>query len=68
MSLLQLRQERSLYSSFGERSLLIKTVCLGVAGSRGTILVPSSLCNWAFTFLFLAGRGLLLSLRSVVRQ
>jgi hypothetical protein len=37
-SFLRLRQERSLYSSCGDRSSLIMTVCFGVAGSRG----PSS--------------------------
>jgi hypothetical protein len=28
------------------RSSLIMTVCLGVAGSRGTVFVPSLLCSW----------------------
>jgi hypothetical protein len=49
-SLLRLRQERSLASSFGERSSLIKMVCLGVAKSRGAVLVPSLLCSCALTF------------------
>jgi hypothetical protein len=68
MSLLRLRKERSLASSFGERSSLIKIVCLGVAGSRGTVLVPSLLYNCALTFLCLVGRGLLLSSCSIVMQ
>jgi hypothetical protein len=67
-SLLRLRQERSLAYSFGRRSSLIKTVCLGVAGSRGTVLVPSLLCNCALTFLFLVVRGMLVSSHSVMRQ
>jgi hypothetical protein len=37
------RQERSFSSSREVRSLLINTVCLGVAGSRGTAFVPSLL-------------------------
>jgi hypothetical protein len=49
-SMLQLRQERSLASSFGRRSSLIKTVCLGVAWSRGTVLVPSLLCSCVLIF------------------
>jgi hypothetical protein len=49
-SLLQLRQERRLASSLGRRSSLIKTVCLGVVGSRGTVLVPSLLCSCALIF------------------
>jgi hypothetical protein len=67
-SLLRLRQERSLASSFGERSSLIKTICLGVARSWGIVLVASLLCCYALNFLCLVGRGLLLSLRSAVRQ
>jgi hypothetical protein len=67
-SLLRLRQERSLASSFGKRSSLIKTVCLGVAGSRGAVLVPSLLYICVLTFLFLVVRGLLVSLYFVVRQ
>jgi hypothetical protein len=50
LSLLRLRQEISLASLFGERSSLIKTVCLGVVRSRGTVLVPSLLCSWALDF------------------
>jgi hypothetical protein len=53
-SLLRLRQERSLASSLGRMSLLIKPVCLGVAGSRGTVLVPSLLCSCALTFFVFA--------------
>jgi hypothetical protein len=67
-SLLWLRQERSLASLFGRRSSLIKTVCLGVARSRGTVLVPSLLYSCALFFLFLVVRGLLVSSHSVVRQ
>jgi hypothetical protein len=68
MSLLQLRQERSLSSSAGRRSSLTRTVCLGVMESRGTILNPSLLCNYALIFLPLFVRGLLGSSYSVVRQ
>jgi hypothetical protein len=67
-SLLWFRQERSLASSFGERSSQIKTVCLGVARSRWTVLVPPLLCSCVLTFLCLVGRGLLLSSCSAVRQ
>jgi hypothetical protein len=42
-SLLQLRQERSLFSSAGRRYSLTRTVCLGVTDSRGTVLTPSLL-------------------------
>ena len=49
-SLLRLRQERSLASSFGKRSSLIKIVFLGVARSRGTVLVPVLLCKYSFCF------------------
>jgi hypothetical protein len=67
-SLLWLRQEMSLASSLGRRSSLTKTVCLGVAGSRGTVLVPSLLYSCVLVFLLLVARGLLVSLHSVVRQ
>jgi hypothetical protein len=68
ISLLWLRQESSLASSLGRRSSLTKTVCLGVAGSRGTVLVPSLLYSCALTFLLLVVQGLLVSLHFVMRQ
>jgi hypothetical protein len=37
------------------RSSLITTVCLDVAGSRGTVFVPSLLCSCAFTFSSVVG-------------
>jgi hypothetical protein len=44
-------EARDEFSSSREvRSSLITTVCLGVAGSRGTAFVPSGLCSCAFTF------------------
>jgi hypothetical protein len=39
-SLLRLRQERSLSSSAGKRSLLIRTICFGVSEYRGLFLLP----------------------------
>jgi hypothetical protein len=66
-SLLRLRQERSLSSSAGRRSSLTRTVCLGVTGSRGTVLIPSLLCSCALISLPLFVRGLLLSSHSVAR-
>jgi hypothetical protein len=39
-SLLWLRQERSLASSLGRRSSLIKTVCLGLRGRGGLPWFP----------------------------
>jgi hypothetical protein len=66
-SLLRLRQERSLSSS-GRRSSLTRTICLGVTGSRGTVLIPSLLCSCTLIFLPLFVRGLLVSSHSVVRQ
>jgi hypothetical protein len=68
ISLLRLRQERSLASSFGRRSSLIETICLGVVGSRGAVLVPSLLYSCVLNFLFLVVRGRLVSLHNVVRQ
>jgi hypothetical protein len=44
-SLFLARQQRSLSSSCNVRSSLIVTVCLGVAWSRGTVLVPDR--TWA---------------------
>jgi hypothetical protein len=46
----------SFSSSCKVRSLLITTVCLGVAGSRGTVFVSSLLCSCAFTFSSVDGR------------
>jgi hypothetical protein len=68
MSLLRLRQERSLSSSTAKRSSLIKIVCLGVAESRGTVFTPLLLCSCALIFFPLFGRGLPESSRSDERQ
>jgi hypothetical protein len=62
------RQEMSFSSSYEVRSSLITTVCLGIAGSRGTAFVPSLLCSYAFTFLSAAGRVASETSRCVVRQ
>jgi hypothetical protein len=51
------RQEMSFSSSCEVRSSLITTVCLGVAGSRGTVFVPSLLCSCALTFSLVVGRS-----------
>jgi hypothetical protein len=67
-SLLQLIQEMSFSSSRDVRSLMIMTVCFGVAESMGTIFVPSLLCSWSLTFLPLTGRWLSMPSRSIVRQ
>jgi hypothetical protein len=67
-SLLRLRQERSFSLSRDVRSLLIVTICFGVAGSRGTIFILLLLCSWALTFLPLAGHWLSMPSHSVVRQ
>jgi hypothetical protein len=52
------RQEMSFSSSHEVRSSLITTVCLGVAGSRGTAFILSLLCTCAFTFLSATGGSL----------
>jgi hypothetical protein len=62
------RQEMSFSSSCEVRSSLITTVCLGVAGSRGTVFVPSLLCSCAFIFLLAAARVASKTSRYVVRQ
>jgi hypothetical protein len=49
-SLFRERQDRSFSLSREVRSSLIITVCLGVAGSRGTAFVPSLLWSCALTF------------------
>jgi hypothetical protein len=49
------RQERSISSSCEVRSSLMMTVCLGVAWSRGTVLVPSLLCSRAFSCYLAVG-------------
>jgi hypothetical protein len=67
-SLLRLRQERSLSSSSGKRSSLTITICLGVMGSRGTVLIPSLLCRCALVFLPLFVRGLLVSSHFVMSK
>jgi hypothetical protein len=48
----------SFSSSREVRSSLISTVCLGVAGSRGTAFVPSLLWSCALTFRLRLGRSL----------
>jgi hypothetical protein len=45
----------SFSSSREVRSSLMMTVCLGVAGSRGTVFVPSLLCSCAFSCSLVAG-------------
>jgi hypothetical protein len=62
------RQEMSFSSSCEVRSSLITTVCLGVAGSRGTVFVSLLLCSSAFAFLSAAGRVASETSRYVVRQ
>jgi hypothetical protein len=62
------RQEMSFSSSCEVRSSLITTVCLVVAGSRGTVFVPSLLCSCAFTFSSVVGRVASGTSRYVVRQ
>jgi hypothetical protein len=49
-SLFRERQEMSFSLSHEVRSLLIMTICLGVAGPRGTAFVPSLLWSCAFIF------------------
>jgi hypothetical protein len=67
-SLLRERQEMSFSSSCEVRSSLIVTVCLDVAGSRGTAFVPSLLWSCALTFSSAVGRLLSKSSRFAVRQ
>jgi hypothetical protein len=67
-SLFQERQEMSFSSSREVRYSLIMTVCLGVAGSRGTAFVPSLLCSYAFTFSSATGRVPSKTLCCAVRQ
>jgi hypothetical protein len=67
-SLFLVRQEMSFSSSCEVRSSLITTVCLGVAGSRGTVFVPSLLYSCAFTFSSAVGRVASETSRCVVRQ
>jgi hypothetical protein len=62
------RQERSFSSSHEVRSSLIITVCLGVAGSRGTAFVPSLLWSYALAFSSLIERLFSKPSRSAVRQ
>jgi hypothetical protein len=62
------RQEMSFSSSCEVRSLLITTVCLGVARSRGTVFVPSLLYSCAFTFSSVVGRVASETSCCVVRQ
>jgi hypothetical protein len=62
------RLEMSFSSSCEVRSSLITTVCLGVAGSRGTVFVPSLLCSYALTFSSVFGRVASETSHCVVRQ
>jgi hypothetical protein len=62
------RQERSLSSSCEVRSSLMMTVCLGVAWSRGTVLVPSLLCSCAFSCSLAVGLVASGTSRCAVRQ
>jgi hypothetical protein len=62
------RQEMIFSSSCEVRSSLITTVCLGVAGSRGTVFVPSLLYSYALTFSLMVGRVASETSRCVVRQ
>jgi hypothetical protein len=62
------RQEMSFSSSCEVRSLLMTTVCLGIAGSRGTVFVLSLLYSCAFAFLSAAGWVASETSRCVVRQ
>jgi hypothetical protein len=67
-ALFLVRQEMSFSLSCEVRSSLITTVCLGVAGSKGTVFVPSLLDSCAFTFSSVAGRVASETSRGVVRQ
>jgi hypothetical protein len=67
-SLFRERQEMSFSSCREVRSSLITTVCLGVAGSRGTVFVPSLLYSCAFTFSSATGRVTSETSHCVVRQ
>jgi hypothetical protein len=68
VSLFLERQEMSFSSSCEVRSSLITTVCLGVAGSRGTVFVPSLLYSYSLTFLSVVGHVASVTSRCVVRQ
>jgi hypothetical protein len=62
------RQERSLCSSCEVRSSLMMTVCLGVAWSRGTVLVPLLLYSCAFSCSLAVGLVAWGTSRCAVRQ
>jgi hypothetical protein len=62
------RQEMSFSSSCEVRYSLITTVCLGVAGSKGTVFVPSLLYSCALTFSSVVGWVTSKTSRYVVRQ
>jgi hypothetical protein len=62
------RQEMSFSSSCEVRSLLMMIVCLGVAGSRVTVFVPSLLYSCAFSCSLAAGRVASGTSRCVVRK
>jgi hypothetical protein len=67
-SLFRERHEMCFSSSREVRSSLIITVCLGVAGSRGTTFVPSLLWSYALTFSSVIGQLLSEPSRCAVRQ